>query len=304
MKGKIWLESEQGKGTTFHVEIPFRKTDRLVRPSTVLPRARGKTDFSPFHLLVVDDHPVNMLFARKLLANMGFTHITEATTGIEALDILRKRKYKFDLVLMDCQMPEMDGFEACRHLRIREAERSMPRLPVIAMTANAMEGDRDLCLAAGMDDYVSKPVNPDKLYDMLYRWLVKGGKGGPGHQNDEAATATAGSMDISFVELYTEGDLAAEKELIDVFAAIGRDCLRIMQSHLDGVATEQDWRGVAHKLKGAAAQIGAAGLSALALRAETDKALSLEDKKSLHSAIAGQFAATLDFFAERQASAA
>lgn len=81
------------------------------------------------------------------------------------------RQAPYDIVLMDVQMPEMDGLEATQHIRQEEAEANKPHIPIIAMTAHALQSDRDRCLAAGMDDYVAKPVNPHELYTVLEKWL-------------------------------------------------------------------------------------------------------------------------------------
>ena len=119
-------------------------------------------------ILVVEDNPVNRKVARGMIEKLGFS-VEMACNGQEALEALRGGQ--FDLVIMDCQMPEMDGYEATARLRnpIYGALRS--NVPVIAMTANAMKGDREKCLKAGMDDYVSKPVNPPELAAVIERWL-------------------------------------------------------------------------------------------------------------------------------------
>ncbi len=120
-------------------------------------------------VLLAEDNLVNQRVAERMLAKLGI-EADVATSGLEALDALLGVSY--DLVLMDCQMPEMDGFEASR--RIRERERGSRRLPIVAMTANAMVGDRERCLEAGMDDYIPKPVRMDDLRRALARWLPVG----------------------------------------------------------------------------------------------------------------------------------
>jgi CheY-like chemotaxis protein/HPt (histidine-containing phosphotransfer) domain-containing protein len=120
------------------------------------------------HVLVVEDNPVNLAVVKKMLEKAGLTPVT-ANDGVEAMEALRKEQ--FDLVLMDCQMPRMDGYEATEAIREREARQGLMRMPVIAMTANAMSGDRERCLAVGMDDYLSKPVKPSQLENMLRQWL-------------------------------------------------------------------------------------------------------------------------------------
>ena len=116
----------------------------------------------------MEDNPVNQMVAKKMLENIGLQSVL-ATNGLEALKMLETEKV--GLVLMDCQMPEMDGFEATRALREREQAASAKTMPVIAMTANVMEGDRERCLQAGMDDYIGKPVQMEELEAILLRWL-------------------------------------------------------------------------------------------------------------------------------------
>ncbi|MBZ0153876.1 MAG: response regulator [Planctomycetes bacterium] len=117
-------------------------------------------------VLVVEDNAINQTVARRMLEQLGQT-VHLAGNGIEALAALQQAS--FDLVLMDCQMPEMDGFEATRRIRAGEAP---PRLPIIALTANSLKGDRERCLAAGMDDYLSKPIRMADLSTLLRRWLA------------------------------------------------------------------------------------------------------------------------------------
>jgi signal transduction histidine kinase/CheY-like chemotaxis protein len=126
------------------------------------------------HVLLAEDNQVNAELATAMLLRMGLT-VTRTANGREALEQFRLRDY--DLVLMDCQMPEMDGFEAVRRIREWEAGQDLQsgipyrRTPVVAVTANAMSGDREHCLAAGMDGYLSKPFRRDELYQTLRRWL-------------------------------------------------------------------------------------------------------------------------------------
>jgi len=128
------------------------------------------------HVLLVEDNPVNRQVAHRLLSLLGIT-IENAENGQEALDKLSL--HTVDAVLMDCQMPVMDGYTATRERRALEAERKLPRVPIIAMTANAMAGDREKCLNSGMDDYMSKPLNRLLLEQTLRKWVNKAGKEKP-----------------------------------------------------------------------------------------------------------------------------
>jgi CheY-like chemotaxis protein len=118
-------------------------------------------------MLVVDDSPVNQRVATRMLENMGH-RVDVASNGREAVAAVQNEAYA--AVLMDCQMPEMDGFEAT--MAIRRMERGGKRIPIIAMTAGAMKGDEDKCIASGMDAYISKPVDPDRLSAVLMRWVA------------------------------------------------------------------------------------------------------------------------------------
>jgi len=119
-------------------------------------------------ILLAEDNPVNQEVARRMLDSDGY-RVTVANNGLEALDAFLRGS--FDLVLMDCQMPEMDGFEASRRIRDKEKETGAARVPIIALTANAMQQDRDECLNAGMDDHLSKPYSREELRTILKLWL-------------------------------------------------------------------------------------------------------------------------------------
>jgi CheY-like chemotaxis protein len=119
-------------------------------------------------LLLVEDNPVNQKVALVNLKKLGFD-VQVAGNGREALIALAGNR--FDLILMDCQMPEMDGFEATRAIRQREEQSAARRVPIVALTANALEGDREQCISVGMDDYLTKPFKQEQLREVLDRWL-------------------------------------------------------------------------------------------------------------------------------------
>ena len=121
-------------------------------------------------ILVAEDNPTNQQVALSILKHLGL-RADAVANGADALEALGTHTY--DLVLMDVQMPVMDGIEATRRIRSAESAAGKPRLPVIAMTANAMLGDRSKCLEAGMDDYLSKPVSPRMFATALDKWLPR-----------------------------------------------------------------------------------------------------------------------------------
>ncbi|MBA3002285.1 MAG: response regulator [Desulfurivibrio sp.] len=166
--GKIGVESEQGKGSAFWCELDFpvaalgtqieEQKEKITQPEGAL---QG-------HVLLVEDNKVNQMVAKKMITGMGLT-VDLAEDGEKALSALAAKQY--DLVFMDCQMPLMDGYEATKAFRSQEVQGDK-RLPIIAMTANAMEGDRQKCLDAGMDDYLAKPVKKELLRKLLGQWLA------------------------------------------------------------------------------------------------------------------------------------
>src|SRR5207244_13384548 len=152
-------------GASVSTAAATRAAGRVASPRLPAPIARG--DISHLgRILVVEDNQINQQVACGLLKKLGY-HTDVAANGYEALDALRNIYY--DAVLMDCAMPEMDGFQATAEIRRREA--GDRHTPIIAMTANAMKGDRERCLQAGMDDYVSKPVRIEDLHAALSRAL-------------------------------------------------------------------------------------------------------------------------------------
>jgi CheY-like chemotaxis protein len=124
--------------------------------------------FSPARILVAEDNIVNQKVALLHLQRLGYK-ADVAADGRAAIAAVGLQPY--DLVFMDCQMPEIDGYEATRRIRARETSGDRPRLPIVAMTAGALAGDREACLSAGMDDYIAKPVRQDELREILHRHL-------------------------------------------------------------------------------------------------------------------------------------
>ncbi len=168
MRGRLGIESEEGAGSSFWAEISFEIPDKKILEDKKSAAVEVDKNLQG-HVLLVEDNPVNQIVAKKMLEKMGLS-FEVVNNGEEAINRL-KQEHAFNLVLMDCQMPVMDGYAATGALRELEKETSMERLTVVAMTANAMEGDKEKCLAAGMDDYVAKPVKQQALKETLARWL-------------------------------------------------------------------------------------------------------------------------------------
>ncbi|HTS87525.1 MAG TPA: ATP-binding protein [Gemmatimonadales bacterium] len=221
-------------------------------------------------VLLVDDSPVNQKVALAMLRRLGCS-VETATNGAEALE--RLSRSEFDLVLMDCQMPVMDGFAATRALRAREADTAR-RTPVVAMTAHAMQGDRERCLDAGMDDHLPKPVRRDTLEATVRRWIPNrasergAAPSPPDGPNGEVLdpTVLAGLRDME-----EQGTPGFVDEITALFATQGRATLEAL-ARAAGQGDLTDWKGRLHTLKGSAASVGAVRLAALCARYETEAA--------------------------------
>lgn len=164
MGGGIELESTPGAGSTFRVRLELR-VDKQATEAREAPAERAIVVREGIRVLLAEDNPVNQKVAVRMLEKAG-CQVDVATNGREAVEMHGWRSY--DLILMDCEMPELDGFGATK--AIREHEPSGHRIPIVALTANALSSDRQMCLGAGMDDYLSKPVEKATLLRMLARW--------------------------------------------------------------------------------------------------------------------------------------
>jgi CheY-like chemotaxis protein len=201
MGGEIWVESEVGKGSAFHFTVRLEVQTLMTEPVETSPETEtssakivdSRESLRGKRVLLAEDNAVNQKLAVRLLQKLG-CDIVVAKNGKEVLVALEQQG-PFDVVLMDCQMPEMDGFAATAAIRRREEQDRLVqsafegkapspdssclsysssltplRIPIVAMTANAMKGDRERCLAAGMDDYMTKPIKPAELQATLARW--------------------------------------------------------------------------------------------------------------------------------------
>ena len=170
MHGRIDFVSKEDLGSVFSFKVPLKQAESSHDPVQEAPEEKiEKVVFSSkVQVLIVEDNLVNQRLFQIILKNLGLTAHT-AENGVVALRMLQGKKY--DLILMDCHMPEMDGFSACRAFRSYEEGLYVARTPIVAVTANAMKGERERCLAAGMDDFLTKPVEKSDLQSILVRHI-------------------------------------------------------------------------------------------------------------------------------------
>ena len=222
------------------------------RVSQLAPAASAIPALPPLHVLVAEDNAVNQKVALRILAKLG-VKAEAVANGLEALEALDR--FAYDIVLMDVQMPEMDGFEATAKIRQREAGTGK-HTPVIAMTAHAMQGDRERCLEAGMDDYLTKPVREQSLAVALLCWSV-----GRQETQVEAPPKPDSVLDLDQLDQASCGDLHFKQQLLSEFLI---SVPALMSQARDAVETSDARRldFAAHSLGGGCAMIGAHRLAA------------------------------------------
>ncbi|KOR28450.1 hypothetical protein TI04_10960, partial [Achromatium sp. WMS2] len=236
------------------------------------------------HVLIVEDNPVNLAVVRKMLQRFGLTCDT-AKDGLECLEAIKTMQY--DLVLMDIQMPNMDGRQATRKIREREQQFGLTRMPVLAITANVMGDDRAKCIQAGMDDYIAKPVKPTDLNNLLQQWLpmqetvISQGRTAP--RVASVVSSMGANNALANVEANTSEELLAlDKNVLgELFDIMEDEAVRLLQDYINNVP--EIFKNIdlairegaannlvlpAHSLKSSSANVGATRVSALAKQLE------------------------------------
>jgi PAS domain S-box-containing protein len=295
--GRLWVESAEGQGSAFHFTAQFTLPDMALMPSSqtapgspchVPPSvsATRDADLPALRVLVAEDHVVNQRLVARMLEKRGH-RVTVVSTGREALTALQHNAY--DLVLMDVQMPELDGLETTALIRQRE-QTSGVHLPIIAMTAHAMKDDRERCLAAGMDDYVSKPMKVDDLFAAIRRQI--------GCRSIPVRSRLEPCVDLALLMSRVEGDRALLEELVTMFLQnYPRQVADVWQAIQAGHVSRVEQ--IAHSLKGALGTFGVKTAYALAQRLEAcGQTADLGAASAVLQQLAGELEHLAAFFAE------
>ncbi len=295
--GKIGtLEDIRGLGFDAYLLKPVRQSDLFDCISSILAdkSAKGEKKASKAHssgklrrgkvsVLVAEDNIVNQQVAQALLKKLG-VDAEVADNGVMALRALEARHY--DLVLMDMQMPEMDGVEATKQIRSPESDVLDHDIPIIAMTANALKGDRETCIKAGMNDYLTKPVNPNTLAEILDKWLP--GKISQGGEKTEKNFLSEENSELPvFDSAGTLARLMDDAELVKTVVNAFLDDIPHKLEDMDRYLNEgamKDAERNAHTIKGASANVGAERLRFAAF--ETEKAAKKGDMEAVRAHMA------------------
>ena len=271
MGGTIGLESKEGEGSVFWftVVFPMGSAEKSITVSE-----DGSGNDSPVRfaarVLVAEDNVTNQIVARGMLEQAGLT-VDMVDNGREAVAAATDSVY--DLIFMDCQMPVMDGYEATGRIRRMEQKTDRARVPIIALTAHAMKGDREHCLAVGMDDHLSKPFTEQQLNTLLQKWLHdSGGKETqPEQKQDAPVKQTATVIDESVLDNYRRIQQPGKPDiigrLVDIYLGNSPDILREISDAIVNGDMERLWQS-AHSLKSSSANLGATTLAALCETAE------------------------------------
>lgn len=274
MGGRVGFESREGRGSMFWFSIPFEKTEEVADDPQVILRESGQNRFVPClpfspRILIVEDNLFNRKVALAMLAKLGLS-ADIALDGKDAVGILGKKKY--DLVLMDVNMPKMDGLEATRMIR-NEPAIPNSNVAIVAMTANATTEDREKCLAAGMNDYLSKPLDADELFAVINS--LAGGKTDAKTEETEIEKAYASPLPaIPVSEVFDDRDfmkrLGDEKLctiILEAFPERFVDQVEKLKTALNDKDAEMI-RRCAHTLKGMCANVSACRMREAALQIE------------------------------------
>jgi signal transduction histidine kinase/HPt (histidine-containing phosphotransfer) domain-containing protein len=290
MGGHLWLESVVGQGSTFHFTVRVGVDESSPAPTMPLPGgdlSTGPTTRRRLQILLVEDHLVNQRLVTRLLEKQGHA-VVVVGNGHAALEAFAQQA--FDLILMDVQMPGMDGLEATAAIRAQEQARGT-HIPIIALTAHAMQGDQERCLAAGMDGYVAKPIKAEDLSTAIARLLD--------HGSGPDLPAGAPPVDLSAAMRAVEDDQALLRELVHLFF---QDYLSRMAALREAIRSGDAGHvaHAAHHLKGALGIIGATVASTLASALELmGCAGELEEAFHMLQQLEREVARIATFYAER-----
>jgi len=293
MGGQITVSSIQGRGSVFSFFVPFepanlsdlKASQRADEFTDGMPKSTSGINAAHTRILIAEDNAMNQVFMKKLCKNLGLVHYTIAENGADALRELEGSS--FDLVLIDCHMPEMNGYDAT--IAIRNLDDPIKRnIPIIAMTANAMPEDELRCLACGMNGYLSKPIDIKLFKKTLSAWINFEDK----EPLDMVAflnDVTPSPINLTNLKSNSMGDIAFEREIIGMFITQSATQLDELRKRcIDG--EDYMWVEIAHALKGTAGNIGAEPMRAICAEAQKMANSTADARTTILARISDEYA--------------
>ena len=286
--GTIGFDSTEKVGSHFWFTLPVTLPEEGVFPSPnkiAKETTADRVEAREAYVLVAEDHPINQLFLVALLKKFGFTKIDVAENGVEVMETIMRNTYgykgrPYDAIFMDCMMPEQDGYETTRMIRDQEQQMGTGvRVPIIAMTANALAGDRETCFEAGMDEYLSKPLQPDKVKEIIAQWFVFPAEISAALPNAVPAEDAPLPVDLSRLQIVAD-TVEEQAVLLDFFFKLTKEIVSIMEDSRRGEEFTQ-WKNAAHKLKGAAGNMGMTALENICRESEKAANMTYSNRSAL-----------------------
>lgn len=287
MNGQISVISEVGVGSTFKVIIPFEKSiaqgftdeDDMSLSTDDAHNSYHRLFIEDARFLIAEDHDMNQLFMRKLLDNLGAKHYKIVGNG--ALAVLEVQNNNYDILLMDCHMPVLSGYDATVKIRFMN-DTFIASIPIIAMTANAMPEDRALCLQTGMNAYISKPIDIIEFKKILSKWIYFESE----KISDENVLISPVNLDNLISN--SQGDETFVKEMIVLFIEQATEQISKMKE-VCNEENSKDWIEISHALKGTAGAVGAEAMRLKCAEAQKASNASILERKNLIEEIEQEF---------------
>lgn len=251
--GNISVSSEVGKGSVFTVILPYQMATEEEKESVIpVPVLMAEPLLQKIKLLIAEDNVMNRKLIQHLLKQWQID-FDIVTNGVQAVEVLKQRADEYDMVLMDIQMPEMDGYMATEKIRYD----LHLNLPIIAMTAHALAGEKEKCLGAGMDDYISKPINEEQLYKLIHKHALN------------SSNIKASVINIEYLRSLSNGDEDFERNMIKAFSEQMPQELKELKTAIDQ-KNYKKIRSIAHNMKSTVSYLGLQQLTPLLEQIETE----------------------------------